>query len=201
VECFATLVVAVLRVRLAIDNLHLPLGILECHLLILLLLRVDLLFALPLVGRRAFLAQLLLLLTELFHELLDLPALTCAVACGVMHRASSTVVVTIGHLTRALVSSWASAPTYRHNCSCGGTNRRLVIAVGLVLLVLVVVATLNGGLYVRPSVALAHLSAKLKSSVASWMSCMMNFSNIFSSLTPWQNATTTDALERRGRML
>jgi hypothetical protein len=45
-----------------IDGLHLPLGILEHHLLILVLLDVHLLFALPLAGRHAFLARLLLLL-------------------------------------------------------------------------------------------------------------------------------------------
>jgi hypothetical protein len=37
----------------------------------------------------------------------------------------------------------------------------------------------------RPSAALAHLSARLKSSATSWISCVMSFYNILSSLTPW----------------
>jgi hypothetical protein len=48
---------------------------------------------------------------------------------------------------------------------------------------------------------LTHLSARLKSSAISWMSCMVSFSNIFSSLTSWQNAITTEALEIRGMVL
>jgi hypothetical protein len=79
------LVVTTLRVRVAIDGLHLPLGILECHLFVLLLLRFHLLFALSLTGRRAFLARLLLLFTELFYGLLDLPVLTHATVHGVVH--------------------------------------------------------------------------------------------------------------------
>jgi hypothetical protein len=62
-----------------VDGLHLPLGILECHFFILLF-RIHLLLALPLEGRRAFLAWLLLSLVELFCELLDLLALTRTVA-------------------------------------------------------------------------------------------------------------------------
>jgi hypothetical protein len=53
------------------EHLQRLLGIVELHLHILLLLMVHLLFALPMVGRRTFLTQLLLLLVELFHELLD----------------------------------------------------------------------------------------------------------------------------------
>jgi hypothetical protein len=53
----------------------------------------------------------------------------------------------------------------------------------------------------RPSAALAHLSARLKSAETSWTSWVASFSSIFSSLTPWQNATTTEALEIRGMVL
>jgi hypothetical protein len=86
-ECLATLVVIGLRVRVTIDGLQCPPGILELHLYIFLLLWVHFLFALPLAGRCAILALLLHLVTELFRELLDLSALQRGMACGVMHRA------------------------------------------------------------------------------------------------------------------
>jgi uncharacterized protein (DUF58 family) len=98
------LIVDVLGVGVAIDGLHLPLGVLERHLLILLLLGVDLLFALPLAGRRAFLAWLLLLFMELLHEILDFPSLTRAVGCRVMHRASGAAIIATERLTGALVA-------------------------------------------------------------------------------------------------
>jgi hypothetical protein len=50
-ECFTVLVIAGLGVGVAIDGLHLPLGNLECHLFILFLLKIHLLFALLLMGR------------------------------------------------------------------------------------------------------------------------------------------------------
>jgi hypothetical protein len=56
VEHLAMLVGAGLRVGVVIDRIQCPLGILEIHLLILVHLRVHLLFALPLTGRRAILA-------------------------------------------------------------------------------------------------------------------------------------------------
>jgi hypothetical protein len=74
VEHLAVLVVTGLRVGVAIDGLQCPLGILKLHLCIFLLLGVELLLALPLAGWCAILA-LLHLFVELFHELLDLPAL------------------------------------------------------------------------------------------------------------------------------
>jgi hypothetical protein len=40
--------------------------------------------------------------------------------------------------------------------------------------------------------------AKLKSLEMSYTSCVANFSNIFSYLTPCRKATTTKALEMRG---
>jgi hypothetical protein len=42
----------------------------------------------------------------------------------------------------------------------------------------------TGECQTRPSAALAHLSAKLKRVETSWMSWVVSFSNIFSSLTP-----------------
>jgi hypothetical protein len=89
-ECLMTLVVTRIRVREAIDSVHIPLGIL----LILVLLGIHLLFSLPLVGRCALLARLLLLFAKLFRELLDLSALTCNVAHGVVYRASCATVIT-----------------------------------------------------------------------------------------------------------
>jgi hypothetical protein len=75
VECLAALIVAGLRVGVAIDGLQCPLGIIKLHLYVFLLLWVHLLLALPLAGRRAILALLLHIFVELFHELLDLPTL------------------------------------------------------------------------------------------------------------------------------
>jgi hypothetical protein len=87
VECLATFVVTGLRVRVAVDDLQSPPDILELHLYVLLLLWVDFLLALPLTGRCAILLRVLLhLLTELFRELFDLPALRHAMARGVVHR-------------------------------------------------------------------------------------------------------------------
>jgi hypothetical protein len=74
-EHLAALVIAGLRVGVAIDDLQCPLGILKLHLCIFLLLRVHLLLALPLAGRRAILALLLHRFAELFRKLLDLSAL------------------------------------------------------------------------------------------------------------------------------
>jgi hypothetical protein len=87
VEHLARLVDARVGVGVAVDGLQCPLGILELHLLILALLWIHLLFALILVGMCAILMRLLLLLTELFRELLNFPALSGVVAHGVMHRA------------------------------------------------------------------------------------------------------------------
>jgi hypothetical protein len=106
----------------AIDGPHLPLGILEHHFFALLLLWIHLLFALPLTGRRAFLEWLLLLLAKLLCELLDLLALSYAVACGVVHWALHATIITIGCLMGALVTLWASAPTNRYSSSSGGAG-------------------------------------------------------------------------------
>jgi hypothetical protein len=87
VECLVALIIAGLGVGVAINGLHLPLGVLERHLFVLVLLEIHLLFALSLTGWRAFLVRLLLLFAELFPELLDLPALTRAMACSFMNLA------------------------------------------------------------------------------------------------------------------
>jgi hypothetical protein len=98
------------------------------------------LFALPLAGRHAILARLLLLLVELFHMLLDFLALADVVARGVMHREPCAAVVTARHLMGALVVSWATTPTnhYSSSCSSGGASQGLVVATDLLA---VVVAT------------------------------------------------------------
>jgi hypothetical protein len=70
------LIAARLGLRVVVDGLQRPLGILELHLYVLLLLRIHLLFAFLLTGRRTILERLLLhLLMELFCEFLDLPVL------------------------------------------------------------------------------------------------------------------------------
>jgi hypothetical protein len=114
----AVRIVAGLRVGVAIEGHQCPLRILELHLYVLQLLRVHLLLALPLVGRCAILALLLHLFTELFCELLDLPALGRGMARGVVHQELCATIVAIGWLTGAFVASQpATAPT--RCCSCG----------------------------------------------------------------------------------
>jgi hypothetical protein len=109
-ELLAALVVARFRVRVAVDDLDRPLGILELHLLLITLVG-HLLIAFSLAGRHAVVAQLLLLLlAELLHELLDLSALLGTVAPGVVHQTSQMTLVTIGGLSQLLVTAWATAP-------------------------------------------------------------------------------------------
>jgi hypothetical protein len=111
VERLVALIVDGFRVGVAVNGLHLPLGVLEHHLLILILLGVHLLFALTLSGRCELLARLLLYLTKLFHELLDFPTLTHVVTRRVMFQAPGIAIITVGQLMGALVTSRASAPT------------------------------------------------------------------------------------------
>jgi hypothetical protein len=59
VEHLAALVVTRLKLEMAIYCLQVPSGLLEPQSIVLVLLRVHLLFALPLVGRRAVIALLL----------------------------------------------------------------------------------------------------------------------------------------------
>jgi hypothetical protein len=131
VEHLVALIVTVLRVGVAIDGLQCPLGILKLHLCVF---HQDVALALPLAGRRAILA-LLHLFAELFHELLDLPALCRGMARRAVHRALRATIVAIGWLTRAFATM---APTRR--CSCGGgcPGQRLVAASLLLLLLLLV---------------------------------------------------------------
>jgi hypothetical protein len=85
VELLAMLVVTGLRVRVVVDDLDCPLGVLELHLLLVVALVGNMPLAFPLAERRAVMVGLLLiLLVELFHKLLDLPALLSAVAPGVV---------------------------------------------------------------------------------------------------------------------
>jgi hypothetical protein len=51
--------------------------------------------------------------------------------------------------------------------------------------------------HARPSAALAHLSTRAKSVVIVSTSCVANFSNIFSSHTPWRKAVMMEASEIR----
>jgi hypothetical protein len=142
-----TLIVTILGVKVAIPGLQHPLGVLELHVLMFLLLGVHLLFALPLEGRRVLLAWLLLLFMKQFHKLLDLLALTHVVVHGVVHRGSGATVIAVGRLMRVLVASWASAPTRRRTYSYGSTRQQWVVATGL-LLVLVVAIALSNGLHI-----------------------------------------------------
>jgi hypothetical protein len=120
VEYLATLVRARVAIGVAIDGLQCPLGVLELHLLVLILLRIHLLFSLPLMGRRAFLALLLLHLhMELLRELLYLKALLSTVVPGIAIRASHDTVIIVRCLMGLLVTSWTMAPTCRCNCSGG----------------------------------------------------------------------------------
>jgi hypothetical protein len=86
---------------------------------------------------------LLLLLAELLHVLLDLPALLHVVPPGVVHRASRITLVVAGGLSRPLVTMWAMAST-RRCCNSGGSgcsDQRLVVATDLLLLPIYVFAT------------------------------------------------------------
>jgi hypothetical protein len=156
VERLAALIVAELRVRVAIDDLQCPLGILELHLCGFLLLGVHLLLALQLAGRRAILALLLHPFMELFCELLDLLALQRGMARGVVHRALRAAVVTIGQLTGAFVTSRpATAPTRR--CRCGSGHSSQQMGATSLLLLIAIVATLGLGPDVGPALPLCRL--------------------------------------------
>jgi hypothetical protein len=102
------------------------------------------LLAFPLVGRRAIVTGLLLLLlTELQCELLDLLVLLDAVAPGVVHWAPRTLLITVGGLEWSLVAAWVVAPTshYCDSSGSGSTCHRLVVVVGLLPLPTLVLAT------------------------------------------------------------
>jgi hypothetical protein len=96
VECLAALVVAGLRVRMAVYGLEVPFGLWEAQSVLLVLLGVFLLFALSLAGRCAVVALLLQLLMVLFHEFLDFPALLSIVVHRVVHWATRANVIASG---------------------------------------------------------------------------------------------------------
>jgi hypothetical protein len=108
VELLAVLIGAGVRVGVAIDGLQCPFGILEHHLLVLLLVVLldNLLLALLVPRGCAIAVRLLfLLLVELLCKLLDFPALLRAVALGVVHWALWTALITARGLSRPLVST------------------------------------------------------------------------------------------------
>jgi hypothetical protein len=111
VELLAVLICVGFRVIVVVDDLDHPLGILELHLLLLVALAGNLLLAFPLAGRHAVTAWLLLLLlTELLHDLLDLLALLGAVAREVVHRKPWSALITVRGLARSLIAMWAMTP-------------------------------------------------------------------------------------------
>jgi hypothetical protein len=146
VELLAALIVTGLWVRVVVDDLDRPLGILELHLLIVGLVG-NLLLAFPLAGSYAVIVRLLLLLLmELFHKVLDLPTLLSIVVPGVVHQAPRPALIAVGELARSLVTVWAMAPT---SCCCDSSNsgsacQQLVVVIGLLLIIiLVLTATLS----------------------------------------------------------
>jgi hypothetical protein len=148
VEHLTMLVVTGLRVRMAIYGLQVPFGLPEPQSVILVLLRVHLLFALPLAGRCAIITLLLQLLMVLLHEFLHFPALLDDVTCRVVLWAARASVVAARHLMGVLVTLGTSAPTHRgSSCYSGGsTSQRLVLATGLLVVVLVLAATYLGSI-------------------------------------------------------
>jgi hypothetical protein len=149
VELLAPLLVAGLRVRVVVDDLDHPLGILELHLLLVIALTGNVLLAFPLVGRHAIMTGLLLLLlTELLCKLVDLLALLGAVRPRVVHRAQWPTLISAGGLAQWLVTAWASAPTSRFYDSSGsGSAYQQLVVVGLLLPILVLTTTLSSGIY------------------------------------------------------
>jgi hypothetical protein len=135
VELFAVLIIAELRVKVVVDDLDRPLGVLKLHLLLVVALTGNMLLAFPLAGRCAIMVGLLLLLlAELLRELLDLPTLLGAVGPGVVHRALRPALIATKRLAWLLVG---------HYCDSGGsgsTYQRLVV-VGLFLLPILILAT------------------------------------------------------------
>jgi hypothetical protein len=94
---------------------------------------------------------LLLLLTELFHEVPDLLAFSSAVAHEVIHQASRITIVVVGRLTGALVIVRASTPTscYRSSSGSGSTSKWLVVVAGLLLVLVLVSAALSSDIHIR----------------------------------------------------
>jgi hypothetical protein len=137
-----------------IDALENPLGILQLHLILLVALGGNLLLVLPLSGRCAIMARLLLLLiAELLHKLLDLPVLLRVVVPGVMYWAPRTALITVGGLSQSLITTWAMAPASHSSISNGSrsTSQWLVVADGLLLLLFVFVAALSSDICIKPA--------------------------------------------------
>jgi hypothetical protein len=153
VDLLVVLVVTGFGVRVAIDDLNFPLGILELHLILLVTLVGNLLLAFPLVGRCAVTAWLLLLLlAELLHELLDLPAHLNVVAPRVVHPAVWPALIAVAGLPWSLVTAWVVAPISRciNNSGSRSSYQRLVVVVGLLLLPILVLATaLSSGIFFK----------------------------------------------------
>jgi hypothetical protein len=141
----------------------------------------------------------LLLLTELLHKLLDLPALLGVVALRIVHQDPLATLITAGWQMWVLVAARAKA-----------SGLSLPMAIFFFFLPLPWAAASAMGLATFPAsrtgcecqacpfAALVHLSITLKRSKTSCTSCVDNFSSIFLSLMPYQNATTIEALEMRG---
>jgi hypothetical protein len=145
-ELLTMLVVTGFGVGVAVDDLDRPLGVLELHLLIAVVVALmgNVLNAFPLAGRHAIVVRLLLLLlTELLCELLGLPTLLSAVAPGVVHRALWPTLVAAGGLAWPLVAAWATTPTSCDNNNSGSACQRLVVVVELLLPILVLAIALS----------------------------------------------------------
>jgi hypothetical protein len=145
---------------------------------------------------------LLQLLMVLVHEFFDFLVLFGAMARTVVHRAMRTAVITAGCLAGTLVTPRAPTPTHRCSSRSGrGAGQWLTVATSLLLACLLLppppwaaapvlgwshfpASGIGGACQAQPSAALTHLSARLKSSATSLMSCVASFFNIFSSLTP-----------------
>jgi hypothetical protein len=145
VGLLVALVVTGLRVRVAVDDLDHPLGVLELHLLLLVALVGNMLLGFPLAGRHSIAVWLpLLLLVELLHELLDLLVHLDTVAPRVAHRAPRPAIVTARRLAWPLVISWPTTPTNHCNSSSsndsGCSDQLRVVAAGLLLVVVLVLA-------------------------------------------------------------
>jgi hypothetical protein len=147
VELLTTLVGAGVGVRVVIDGLECPLGVLELHVLLFVTLRGNMLLAFLLPGRRAVMAWLLLLLLmKLLRKLPDLTALLCTMASGVVYRAPQTTLITARGLPQLLVTTWATAHTSCCSSGSGSTSQRLVVAADLLLLLFVFAAALSSGI-------------------------------------------------------
>jgi hypothetical protein len=98
---------------MTVYGLQVHFGLLEPQSIVLVLHGVHLLFALPLVGRRAVIALLLQVLTVLLREFLDFPALLNVVVRRVVYLATRASVIATGCLMGALITLRTSAHPLR----------------------------------------------------------------------------------------